>query len=135
MDQVRQKTGGKLVESHYTEAPVAIAEAVLRYLQITPSQCCEWLSTIIPKNTQTAKGRPKRARNCKPDHLHRRRTTRPSHGWRTRRKEYARMQQLWENGISKAAKLVLDGDFGATIPSMEGFWTSGDPSVPHLQKK
>ena len=36
------------------------------------------------------------------------------------------MQQLWENGISKAAKLVLDGDACATVPSMEEmiyFWT------------
>ena len=30
------------------------------------------------------------------------------------------MQQLWESDMTKAAKLVLDGDVRATVPSMEG---------------
>ena len=36
------------------------------------------------------------------------------------------MQQLWGSDMSKAAKLVLDGDVRATVPSMEemvDFWT------------
>ena len=47
------------------------------------------------------------------------RTTRPSHGWRKRRKEHARMQQLWESDISKVSKLVMDGDVRGTEPFME----------------
>ena len=114
------------IESHQSEALVAIAEAVLQHLPITPAQCCEWLSAVIPENTRTGKDRPRRARKRKPDHPHRRRVTRPSHGWRARRREYARMQQLWEKDMSKAAKLVLDGGVSATVPSMEemvDFWT------------
>ena len=115
------------IESHQSEALVAIAEAVLQHLPITPAQCCEWLSAVIPENTRTGKDRPRRARKRKPDHPHQRRVTRPSHGLRARRREYARMQQLWEKDMSNAAKLVFVGDVSATVPSMEEmvyFWTS-----------
>ena len=36
------------------------------------------------------------------------------------------MQQLWESDMTKAAKLVLDGDIHATVPSIEemaDLWT------------
>ena len=67
------------IESHQSEAFVAIAEPLLQNLSITPSQCCEWLSVVIPGNTRTGKGQQKRARNCKPDHP---RVTKQTHGWR-----------------------------------------------------
>ena len=52
--------------------------------------------------------------------------TRPTHGFRMRRKEYARIHQLWESDMTKTVKLVLDRDVRATVPSMEkmvDFWT------------
>ena len=42
-------------------------------------------------------------------------------------KKYTRMQQLWDSDMTKAAKMVLDGDFLATVFSMEemvDFWTT-----------
>lgn len=36
-----------------------------------------------------------------------------------RRREYARMQELWKKDLSKAAKLVLDGEVSAVQPSMD----------------
>ena len=106
------------------ESTDALKHRDINALVIRPSQCCELLSAFIPENT---KGRPKRGRKRKPDHLHRRRVTRSTHGWTTRRKEYARMKQLWESDMMNAARLALDGDVRATvIPSMEkiaDFWT------------
>ena len=66
-----------------------------------------------------------RARKLKPNDLHQRHVARAKHGWHTRRKNYARMQQLWENDMTKATKLALNGDVGTTIPSMEeiGYFT------------
>ncbi|CAL7932908.1 unnamed protein product [Xylocopa violacea] len=45
---------------------------------------------------------------------------------KTRRREYARMQSLFKTNMSRAAKLVLDGDTEATTPSLEEmveFWS------------
>ena len=60
---------------------------------IAPSQCCKWLSVIIPEYTQTC--RSKLVRKRKRNYLNRSRTTRSTFiSQRTRRKDYTKMQQL-----------------------------------------
>ena len=62
-------TRARQIHSHQSEVLVAIVEAILRHLSMTPL-CCEWLLAVIPENTWAGIDRSKRARKHKPRHPH-----------------------------------------------------------------
>uniref|UniRef100_A0ABD2XNW4 Uncharacterized protein n=1 Tax=Trichogramma kaykai TaxID=54128 RepID=A0ABD2XNW4_9HYME len=79
---------------------VALSEA--------PKEILRWVRDVFPppREALPARGRPRGTT----DHLS---------NWRRRRREYAAMQALWQKDMSRAAKLVLDGEVKASEPSLE----------------
>lgn len=79
---------------------------------------CDWMASI-QASVETA---PRNRRPRKHAQRRRRRRDQEPRGTpsrkKLRRREYAKLQTLWEKDLSKAAKLVLDGEMKATPPSM-----------------
>ncbi|KAL7304631.1 hypothetical protein TKK_0002878 [Trichogramma kaykai] len=109
------------ITTHKADVIRGIAEAVLREDQISSVDACVWLDQVFPSATTHYPRRRCYSRRQRKKISKRR----ASYGWRKRRREYAKMQELFGSKMSAAGILVLDGRIMSVFPSMEemvSFW-------------
>ncbi|KAL7292747.1 hypothetical protein TKK_0013868 [Trichogramma kaykai] len=109
------------ITTHKADVIRGIAEAVLREDQISSVDACVRLDQVFPSATT-----PYPRRQCYSRRQRKKISKRRAfYGWKKRRREYAKTQELFGSKISAAAKLVLDGPIRSVFPSMEemvSFW-------------
>ncbi|KAL7300075.1 hypothetical protein TKK_0007085 [Trichogramma kaykai] len=109
------------ITTHKADVIRGIAEAILREDQTSSVDACVWLDQVFPSATT-----PYPRRRCYSRRQRKKISKRrASYEWRKRRREYAKIQELFGSKMSAAAKLVLDGPIRSVFPSMEemvSFW-------------
>lgn len=124
----RQEVQTLLQKTAETDNPIVaqlniIAQDFLDNRDVSDA-CVEWVRTIAGLDSGRLRSKVRRSRRR---HRRKHRCDRAPSRKRQRRSAYAKVQELWKKDMSKAAKLVLDGEMDAITPSIQDMVNHWEP--------